>query len=65
MSAGWKAVPLRKAGSFSIDQIQPRKHRLGSETRQRNRAGRSNFGVMKDGARKEVRKLKKTGFDMV
>ena len=34
----------------------------GSEARQRNRAGRSNFGVMKDGAKKEVKKLKKTGF---
>ena len=45
-----------------ISQVQPRKHRTGSEARQRNRAGRSNFGVMKDGAKKEVRKLKKTGF---
>ena len=45
-----------------VSQVQPRKHRVGSEARQRNRAGRSNFGVMKDGAKKEVKKLKKTGF---
>ena len=45
-----------------VSQVQPRKHRAGSEARQRNRAGRSNFGVMKDGAKKEVKKLKKTGF---
>ena len=45
-----------------VSQVQPRKHRVGSEARQRNRAGRSNFGVMKDGATKEVKKLKKTGF---
>eukprot|EP00435_Cladocopium_sp_Y103_P005005 s1446_g1.t1 len=53
------------SGSFSIDQIssqQPRRHRLGSEKRQKSRAGRSNFGVMKDGARNEIRKLRKTGF---
>ena len=45
-----------------VSQVQPRNHRVGSEARQRNRAGRSNFGVMKDGAKKEVKKLKKTGF---
>ena len=48
-----------------ISQVQPRKHRAGSEARQRHRAGRSNFGVMKDGAKKEVRKLKKTGFTTI
>ena len=44
-----------KSGVFSIDQIstvQPRKHCMGSEARQGRRAGRTNFGVMKDGARK-------------
>eukprot|EP00435_Cladocopium_sp_Y103_P023367 s819_g5.t1 len=53
------------SGAFSIDQIssqQPRRHRVGSEKRQKSRAGRSNFGVMKDGARNEIRKLRKTGF---
>jgi hypothetical protein len=35
---------------------------LLAEARQRNRAGCSNFGVMRDGARKEIKKLKKTGF---
>ena len=48
-----------------VSQVQPRKHRAGSEARQRNRAGRSNFGVMKDGAKKEVKKLKKTGFTTI
>eukprot|EP00435_Cladocopium_sp_Y103_P014622 s571_g3.t1 len=56
------------SGSFSIDQIssqQPRRHRLGSEKRQRSRAGRSNFGVMRDGARNEIKKLRKTGFESI
>jgi len=28
-------------------------------------AGRSNFGIMRDGARKEVKKLRKTGFSTI
>ena len=48
-----------------ISQIQPRKDRLGSNQRQSGRAGRSNFGVMKDGARKEVKKTKKLGFESI
>ena len=56
------------SGVFAMDQIsqiQPRKDRMGSSQRQSGRAGRSNFGVMKDGARKEVRKTKKLGFESI